>query len=184
MPFALDKIMNEEPTKQEIEEVYFSLRSVSERYSIYGASGKLIVKVINYWMQCSRDLAAAQEEIERWEQSAYDKLSEMCNQIEKTQTAIAERDKWKASHDNQVELNRLLRDRPDLKERAALVHKLITQRDMLAAALEDCREDSVELLGERDWWKLENRCRYQERYQTTHDNVTRADALIKSLTKL
>jgi hypothetical protein len=52
--------MNEEPTKQEIEEVYFSLRSVSERYSIYGASGKLIVKVINYWMQCSRDLAAAQ----------------------------------------------------------------------------------------------------------------------------
>jgi hypothetical protein len=94
-----------------------------------------------------------------------------------------QRDKWKASHDNQVELNRLLRDRPDLKERAALVDKLITQRDMIAAALEDCREDSIELLGERDWWQLENRCRYQERYQETQDNITRADAALQSLIK-
>jgi hypothetical protein len=57
------------------------------------------------------------------------------------------------------------------------------QRDRLAEALENCREDSIELLSERDWWQLENRCRYQERYQTTRDNVTRADAALQSLIK-
>ena len=56
------------------------------------------------------------------------------------------------------------------------------QRDKLAQALENCREDSIELLGERDWWQLENRGDYQQRYQTTRDNVTHADAALQSLT--
>ena len=56
------------------------------------------------------------------------------------------------------------------------------QRDRLAMALENCREDSIELLGERDWWQLENRGDYQQRYQTTRDNVTHADAALQSLT--
>jgi chromosome segregation ATPase len=55
------------------------------------------------------------------------------------------------------------------------------QRDRLAEALENCREDSIELLGERDWWQLENRGDYQQRYQTTRDNVTHADAALQSL---
>lgn len=48
----------------------------------------------------------------------------------------AERDKWKASHDNQVELKRILTDRPDLKERAASMQKLIAERDSLREQLE------------------------------------------------
>ena len=43
-----------------------------------------------------------------------------------------DRDAWKANHDNQVIINRALRDRPDLGERAKLVHELIQQRDTLA----------------------------------------------------
>jgi len=56
------------------------------------------------------------------------------------------------------------------------------QRDRLAKALEQCRDDSVELLGERDWWQHEPRCDYKKRYQETRDNVTRADEALKSLT--
>jgi chromosome segregation ATPase len=58
----------------------------------------------------------------------------------------------------------------------------IEQRDRLAEALQECREDSVELLGERDWWQNEPRCDYQKRYQETRDNVTRADEALQSLT--
>ena len=61
------------------------------------------------------------------------------------------------------------------------LHKVTEQRDRLATALENCREDSIELLGERDWWQLENRGDYQQRYQTTRDNVTHADAALQSL---
>jgi hypothetical protein len=47
----------------------------------------------------------------------------------------SERDKWKANHDNQVAINRLLRDRPDMGDRAKLVDELIQQRDRLAEAI-------------------------------------------------
>lgn len=43
--------------------------------------------------------------------------------------AEVDRDMWKANHDNQVALKRALMDRPDLKERAALVEKLAAERD-------------------------------------------------------
>jgi chromosome segregation ATPase len=56
------------------------------------------------------------------------------------------------------------------------------QRDRLAEALRECREDSIELLGERDWWQNEPRLDYQKRYQETRDNVTRADEALQSLT--
>lgn len=56
------------------------------------------------------------------------------------------------------------------------------QRDRLAEALRECLEDSMELLGERDWWKDEPRLDYQKRYQETRDNVTRADEALQSLT--
>ena len=56
------------------------------------------------------------------------------------------------------------------------------QRDRLAEALRYCREDSAELLGERDWWQSEPRCDYAKRWQETHDNLTRADEALQSLT--
>lgn len=55
------------------------------------------------------------------------------------------------------------------------------QRDRLAEALSQCREDSVQLLGDRDWWQYEIRLDYQKRYQETRDNVTRADEALQSL---
>jgi hypothetical protein len=63
------------------------------------------------------------------------------------------------------------------------LNESIKQNQRLTEALENCREDSIELLGERDWWQLENRCDYQKRYQDTRDNVTRADAALESLIK-
>ncbi len=44
--------------------------------------------------------------------------------IECVKKLTRDRDAWKASHDNQVKLRRTLMDRPDLKERAALVQKM------------------------------------------------------------
>jgi len=44
-----------------------------------------------------------------------------------------ERDAWKASHDNQVHLKRMLTDRPDLKDRAMRISELIAERDKLKA---------------------------------------------------
>jgi uncharacterized coiled-coil DUF342 family protein len=60
--------------------------------------------------------------------------------------------------------------------------KVTEQRDRLAEALQECREDSGELLGERDWWQNEPRLDYQKRYQETRDNATRADEALQYLT--
>ena len=69
-------------------------------------------------------------------------------------------------------LNKLERERDEARG----------QRDRLAKALRECREDSVELLGERDWWQHEPRGDYQQRYQETRHNAKRADAALQSLT--
>ena len=54
-----------------------------------------------------------------------------------------DRDKWKANHDNQVMLKRIISERPDLRDRALLVAKLITNRDkavkLLQAHVTDCQ---------------------------------------------
>jgi hypothetical protein len=52
------------------------------------------------------------------------------------------------------------------------------ERDALLKALEECKEDSIELLGERDWWQNEPRCDHKERYEKTQNNITRADAAL------
>jgi regulator of replication initiation timing len=65
--------------------------------------------------------------------------------------------------------------------RNGYVQELEQQRDRLAVALQECREDSVELLGERDWWQNEPRLGYQKRYQDTRDNVTRADEALAAV---
>ena len=57
----------------------------------------------------------------------------------------------------------------------------LEQRDRLAAALEACREDSCELLGERSWWKDEPHCNYSNRYDETVGNIVRADGALDSI---
>ena len=59
---------------------------------------------------------------------------------------------------------------------------MTVQRDRLTEALRECRDDSIELLSERDSWQRESRGDYQERYHATRDNVTRADEALQSLT--
>ena len=57
----------------------------------------------------------------------------------------------------------------------------IAERDALVKALGECKEDSIELLGERDWWKDEPRSDYKKRYEETRNNITRADAALAAV---
>jgi hypothetical protein len=57
----------------------------------------------------------------------------------------------------------------------------IAERDAFVKALEECREDSIELLGERDWWKDEPRSDYKKRYEETLNNIARADAALAAV---
>lgn len=50
------------------------------------------------------------------------------------------RDMWKSNHDNQVRIKRMLADRPDLKDRAESVSKLLAAVKTLRGALEKCEE--------------------------------------------
>jgi hypothetical protein len=71
---------------------------------------------------------------------------------------------WKAAHDNQVKLKRIISDRPDLKERAKLVAKLIEERDHWKAEAERWRALSQENVDEvafddqtapyGEWWEV------------------------------
>jgi hypothetical protein len=63
----------------------------------------------------------------------------------------------------------------ELEEELTIVTE---QRDRLAEALEECKEDSIELLGERDWWQNEPRCGHKKRYEETSENITRADKIL------
>ncbi len=65
-----------------------------------------------------------------------------------------DRDAWKASHDNQVKLRRALLDRPDLKERAALVQKL-------ADELETVKRNST-------WPQLDSEMTYTDDFGWAH----------------
>jgi hypothetical protein len=42
-----------------------------------------------------------------------------------------DRDHWKASHDNQVKLKRILMDRPDLQDRASRMQALLSENTFL-----------------------------------------------------
>jgi hypothetical protein len=73
----------------------------------------------------------------------------------------------------------LRNDNDRLAERADVLERELAeareQRDRMAAALEACREDSSELLGERSWWKDEQRADFSEPYDATAENIVRAD---------
>ena len=57
--------------------------------------------------------------------------------------------------------------------------KVKTTEQELREALAACVEDSIELLGERGFWKDEPRCGYARRYAETQENITRAQELLK-----
>lgn len=65
-------------------------------------------------------------------------------------------DKWKASHDNQVKLRRMLMDRPDLKERAKLVSGLTEENQKLQKEIERLRGE-VEKAFNEGWDKRDSR---------------------------
>lgn len=54
----------------------------------------------------------------------------------------AERDHWKANHDEAVRVKRTLLDRPDLAERATLVQELIRERDEAVARVKSLSEQT------------------------------------------
>lgn len=59
------------------------------------------------------------------------------------ESVTAERDAWKASHDNQVNLRRTLMDRPDLGDRAKRMQELLAERDAARADAAAMREAIV-----------------------------------------
>ncbi len=63
---------------------------------------------------------------------------------------MAEATRWKASHDNQVELKRMLTDRPDLKERSKSMMKLLAERDLPAKQRGKAIADGSRMMDERD----------------------------------
>jgi hypothetical protein len=63
-------------------------------------------------------------------------------------------------------------DRLEELERELAAERALADR--LAASLEDCRDDSAELLSEHSWWQDEPRCGYTERYKENAKNITRA----------
>ncbi len=63
-------------------------------------------------------------------------VSRSLNRHDEIQALKRERDHWKANHDSQVKVNRLLRDRPDMGERARLVALLMQENDELRARLQ------------------------------------------------
>jgi len=133
-------------------------------------------KVGTHNEELQAELTAARAEVERltkWTttngvQDLADQLKEARAEIERLDTASIHSCSDTCQRPNCV-LRRELRS-------------VTEQRDRLAEALKQCRDDSVELLGERDWWQHEPRCDYLKRYQETRDNLTRADEALQSLT--
>ena len=78
-------------------------------------------------------------------------IGDISGQQKEIQRITAERDQWKANHDNQVELKRALMDRPDLGDRASRVvamhEKLLTCRRAIYLALNSFSETHY---GERE----------------------------------
>lgn len=63
-------------------------------------------------------------------------------------------DKWKASHDNQVKLRRMLMDRPDLKERAKLVSGLTEENQKLQKEIERLKGEMEKAWEESREWHM------------------------------
>ena len=89
-----------------------------------------------------------------------------------TKTLIATMRKVADGHNVRDCLDRVASDRLEELERELAAERALADR--LAASLEDCRDDSAELLSEHSWWQDEPRCGYAERYKENAKNITRA----------
>jgi hypothetical protein len=153
-----------------------------KRHNLCRLSGNDLVYA-DFPRQLERELTTVTEQRDRLlEQQEQWRLSSVCREL------IEQRDKWKAKYIQQnKDLGHELRDPngtiwSECKRLQTELTAVTEQRDRLAEALQACLDDSVELLGERDWWQRESRLNYQERYQETRNNVTRADEALQSLT--
>lgn len=54
---------------------------------------------------------------------------------------------------------------------------------ILADALRECREDSIELLGERSWWQNEPRRAYAVEYEKLKTRIDSADKALAFLNR-
>jgi hypothetical protein len=138
------------------------------------AANESIVKVYETSKDLERELAEARELVAMYKEAKeeFSQYSERRNLEKQLAAAIRERDN--ADSDRRqadADTLRALHERNEARE----------QRDRLAAALEACREDSCELLGERSWWKDEPRCNYSNRYDETAENIVRADEALDSM---
>jgi hypothetical protein len=55
------------------------------------------------------------------------------------------------------------------------------QRDRLAEALRECKEDSEELLEERKWWENEPRAGFAAEYQKLTERIENANKALATL---
>lgn len=83
--------------------------------------------------ECQMALEAAGEKIKDLEKRLDAEESQRMSWADSLMTMREERDHWKANHDHMKEVKRAVLDRPDLAERAALVVKLVEERDALRA---------------------------------------------------
>lgn len=49
------------------------------------------------------------------------------------------------------------------------------------ASLDDCREDTCELIAERNWWKNEPRCGYSARWAEMQARLAKAESTLQKL---
>lgn len=72
----------------------------------------------------------------------------------------------------------------DLEGKIEAAADQIAEKDAQILALREAlaanRENTCELLAERDWWKDETRCEYAERYVTMQNDVKAADAALSA----
>lgn len=96
-------------------------------------------------------------------------------------TLQADMDRLKQRLAVQIHENQAIRDQITELEETSIAWFIAAQE--LANALRECREDSVELLGQNHWWKDERRCDFQKRYAETKENIARADRALQELKK-
>jgi chromosome segregation ATPase len=101
---------------------------IAQRHSHYKQASQRIEELELELLETQKDLSFRRDLYKFQEH----RLVQLSNYLAE---ATAEVKKWKDNHDNQVKINQLLRDRPDLGHRAKSVDALIKQRDIMETAL-------------------------------------------------
>lgn len=84
---------------------------------------------------CQQELCSlssdATETLAAWKR--FEKDGQIVDLLKHAITMERGRNEWKANHDNQVAIKRIIAARPDLKERAPMVEKLMAERNRAQA---------------------------------------------------